>query len=181
MWDHQPHCRAPVLGAFTAVIAPCTVADMQALVWLIVAAAAIFAFGMFIDGGSVARGKRLAETRAEYDEALARLRGDPTSAFYRQRALEVGRALAALSRESGAVTVFDEMALKNDLDAAAAGATVLTAPIAPAASKAPATPAPAAGAPSVADRLRLVADLRTQGLISEEELQARRSKILEGV
>lgn len=125
-----------------------------------------------------AREQALAEARGNYQSALGLLKRDPTNATLRQRALDAGRTYAGLSREDKGATVFDEVALKNDLDAATAGAVSVASP-APAA---PPAPAPVlAAAPSVADRLRQLDDLKAQGLITDDEHQARRAKILEGV
>jgi hypothetical protein len=59
-----------------------------------------------------------------YQEALGRLVAHPSDPHQRQEALALGRAYMATTRGCltlGNVTLFDEMALKNDLDAAAAG------------------------------------------------------------
>jgi hypothetical protein len=113
-----------------------------------------------------ARARALAAASAAYQEALGKLRNAPTNPSLREAALGAGRAFAALARESKGSTVFDEVALKNDLDAATAGAATVAAV---------AVPAPAA---SAADRLRQLDKLKTDGLITEAEYAARREKIL---
>lgn len=111
------------------------------------------------------------EAHARYKEAIQALRKDPTNPGKRQTALELGRAYSALTREGKGVTVFDEVALKNDLDAATAGAVSVAAPPAPAApASLPAT--------SVADRIRKLDELKTLGIITEDEYQARRAAII---
>jgi hypothetical protein len=117
------------------------------------------------------RRERLAKARVAYETALAKLKEQPSDATLRQDALEAGRAYSNLTRESKGVTLFDEMALKNDLDAAAAGAAL--APVF--------VSRPVAGAASTAERLRSLTDLKAQGLITDDEFLARRAKILEGV
>jgi hypothetical protein len=63
------------------------------------------------------------------------------------------------------VTVFDEIALSNDINAATASASVVA-------------PAPAA-APSVEERLKRLDELRAKGVVNEQEYAERRQKILE--
>lgn len=113
--------------------------------------------------------KVIAEAAATYQQALQELKRDPTSAAKRERALKFGRLYSNLTREGKGVTIFDEMALKNDLDAATAGA----------AAKSATTLSPAAPSASVADRLRKLDDLKGQGLVTEAEYAERRKKILD--
>lgn len=110
----------------------------------------------------------LRRLKRRYDDALSDLRTDATK---RQIALDAGRAYSAFTRRSsgGAVTVYDEMALMNDINAAAAQAPQ------------PASLAPAASTGNTAERLRKLEDLKAQGLISEDEYQARRATILDDV
>lgn len=111
------------------------------------------------------REAQILKAKVAYGNALAGLKAKPTDAGCRQAALEAGRSYSNLTRESRGVTIFDEMALKNDLDAASAGAAAMGAQ-------------PVAEAASVADRLRKLDDLRWQGLLSEDEYQASRARIL---
>lgn len=107
----------------------------------------------------------LEQARQAYQSALARLKKNPTSADEKQHTLEVGRGYANMTRQRKGVTIFDEMALMNDINAATAGA-----------SAAPAAAAPAAT--SVEDRLKRLDELRNKGVISDQEWQERREKIL---
>lgn len=109
---------------------------------------------------------RLWQAKRRYDEALNAVRQDATK---RQAALDAGRKYSEVTRErqGGSVTVYDEMALMNDINAAVAAAPSL----------APAAPPVA----STAARLQQLEELRGQGLVSDAEYQARRAKILEGV
>lgn len=100
-----------------------------------------------------------------YQTALGELRQDPGNPTKRQTALALGREYSALSRQGGA-TIYDEMALNNDISAAAAA--VGTAQAGPAVS-------------SPADRLKRLDELKAQGLISDTEHQAQRSKILDSM
>jgi hypothetical protein len=115
---------------------------------------------------AAARTKRqaLAEAREAYQAALAKLKAAPTDATLRQRALEAGRHYSALTRENKRVTLFDEAALKNDLDAATAGAVAVQA-------------APAV-ATDAAARLRRLDELKAEGAISETEHAEQRQRIL---
>lgn len=114
-----------------------------------------------------ARRKELQAAYTAYRVALTALRAKPTSSNLRTAALDAGRAYANLSRERKGATIFDEVALKNDLDAATAGAATYAAA---------AIPVPAAA--SVADRLRQLDKLKVDGLITEAEYATRREKIL---
>jgi hypothetical protein len=107
------------------------------------------------------REQALIAARDAYQSALARLKKDPTNADHKQHALSVGRDYAALTREQKAVTIFDEMALGNDIAAATAGATKATAGI------------------SVEERLRSLDDLRSKGLVSDAEYSQKRQKLLD--
>lgn len=111
-----------------------------------------------------------AEAKAAYEKSLIKLKSNPASADTRQRTLHLGRAYSSLTRSSQGVTVFDEVALMNDINAACGG-------VALAANSAPAAPAKA----SIEERLARLGELRVQGLIEEEEYSARRLKILDEV
>jgi len=62
------------------------------------------------------------------------------------------------------VTIYDEMALMNDINAATAGASATSA-----------DPVVA----SIEDRLRRLDELRAKGLLSDQEFDTRRQKILD--
>jgi len=100
-----------------------------------------------------------AAARRDYEEALRQLVRDPASAQLRTRALTLGRTYSNYTRNQSGITVFDEVALMNDINAAAAAASA---------------PPPA----SIEDRLTRLHDLRTRGLISEGEYDERRREIL---
>ncbi len=50
---------------------------------------------------------------------------------------------------------------------------------APAAASGPSAPSPAAAQPSAADRLRELAELKNQGIISEEEFEQMKKRVIE--
>src|SRR4051812_42215269 len=65
----------------------------------------------------------LNSARTAYEEALTRLRSAPSDPDARERALSAGRFFASQTRHmagSAGVTVFDEVALSNDIHAASA-------------------------------------------------------------
>lgn len=109
--------------------------------------------------------RALQQAHAAYQDSLKALKASPGNPDLRQRALTLGRAYANLTRDKKGVTVYDEMAVMNDLSAATAGAA--------------ATAAPPAAAASVEDRLKALDGLRTKGIINEQEFMARRQKILD--
>jgi hypothetical protein len=99
--------------------------------------------------------------RAAYYASLERLKGDPHNPELREETLALGRRYSHLSRNSQGVTLYDEVALANDIAAACARAG-----------------APARPGPTVEQRLTQLDDLRARGLITPEECQARRAQIL---
>lgn len=73
------------------------------------------------------RGQEVDRARAAYQESLSALKARPSSADLRQRTLDLGRQYSNLTRNRRGVTVYDEMALMNDINAATAGATASAA------------------------------------------------------
>ena len=69
--------------------------------------------------------RRLNTARHAYQSSLEQLREHPTDPELRQKTLDLGRYYSGLTREENSVTIFDEIALKNDIDAACAGAVNL--------------------------------------------------------
>jgi hypothetical protein len=114
-----------------------------------------------------ARAQALKDAHTAYQKALTKLREKPADAFYRQQALDAGRAYSSLTREGKGVTIFDEVALSNDINAAAAGAAVASVK-----ASAPAPPS------SIQERLKRLDDLKANGAITDQEYAARRQSIL---
>lgn len=108
------------------------------------------------------------KARGAYQESLAKLKLDPSNPNLRQETLRLGREYSNLTRDQKGVTVFDEVALSNDINAACAGAAVPRQPIAPAAG-------------SVEERLQKLSSLKAQGLVSEAEYEESRRRILSEV
>ena len=111
------------------------------------------------------KAKQLGAARLAYQNSLAVLKKQPTNADVKQRTLALGRAYSNLTRDSKGVTMFDEVALSNDISAACAGATAHLVAV-PAARDTPEA------------RLEKLAALRTRGLVDDQEYQAERRRIL---
>jgi hypothetical protein len=124
---------------------------------LLIAGLALFAYL-----GSVERER----ARRAYRAALDALKRDPASPSRREEALRRGRDYANLMRNWRGRSLFDEVALMNDINAACAAASVQR-------------PLPSAQpSASIEDRLTRLHDLKTRGLITEAEYDTRRREIL---
>ena len=110
--------------------------------------------------------KRIEEARIAYQSSLRALRSDPTNATLKQKTLDLGRVYARAVREGGSETLFDEMALSNDLSAATASASASP------------SPASSSASASVEKRLADLASLREKRLIDDEEYTRKREQIL---
>jgi|ERR1051325_3112707 hypothetical protein len=115
-----------------------------------------------------AQTKRLNEARDTYFDSLRRLKANPTSADLRQRTLQMGRTYSNLTRNKQGVTIYDEVALSNDINAACAGAATLFSN-------------KQTESQTIESRLQKLAELKSKGLIDEQEYAARRAKILDEV
>jgi type II secretory pathway pseudopilin PulG len=114
-----------------------------------------------------AHAQALRQAQDAYQDSLKRLKSDPTNADLKQRTLELGRAYSNLTRNKEGVTVYDEVALMNDIGAATAGTTVpKTSPNV---------------APSIEERLAKLADLKSKGLINHDEYNNRRQRMLDEI
>ena len=111
---------------------------------------------------------RLVEAKRLYDESLAALTASPADPELRKRALDLGRVYSNLNRDSKGVTIYDEVALSNDIGAACAATEVETsrhAVVEPVAAKA-----------DVVERLRTLNDLKSNGLVAEDEFNSLRDR-----
>jgi hypothetical protein len=113
----------------------------------------------------------LAQARAAYQDSLTKLKSNPTNANLRQQTLQFGRAYSNLTRNKKGVTIFDEVALSNDINAACAGATFVPQ------QQTSSEPV----SPSTEQRLAKLADLKSKGLIDEQEYISSRQKILDEI
>lgn len=109
-----------------------------------------------------AEGKKLLQAKQAYLSSLENLKKEPRNADLRQKTLELGRTYSNLTRNSKGVTIYDEMALMNDIGAACAAVTEV---------------------PSIStqDRINTLISLREQGIIDEDEFKERKKAILDSI
>lgn len=98
-----------------------------------------------------------------YQELLSQLRQSPANPQLKQKTLDAGRSYASWSRRGRSATVFDEVALANDIQAACAAASTLSG---------------SAPVLTVEQRLERLELLRQRALISDQEYNAKRKDIL---
>lgn len=99
-------------------------------------------------------------TKIDYEYSITRLKSSPNNPDLRQKALRVGRKYARVVREDGRETLFDEMALMNDINAVSGGAVTNSKQTA-------------------SQRLHHLQELKEQGLITEDEYNEKRLVILD--
>ena len=130
--------------------------------WIIVGIVVLAIFGWL--SGVSAKGQAL----AKYKNALNELKKAPGNADVRQRTLELGRIYANLVRNNKGHSIFDEVMLMNDINAACAATQAVVAN---------------AAIPDVSTeaRLRKLQSLREQGLLDAAEYVQRRKEILDQV
>lgn len=114
--------------------------------------------------------KAKSESHKKYQASLKDLEADPRNAVLRQRTLALGRTYSNLMRDNKGNTVFDEVALMNDINAACAGAPDFTIekPIVKVSD-------------SVEARLEKLLSLKERKLINDSEYISRRKEILESI
>ena len=109
--------------------------------------------------------------KVDYFDSLVALKSNPNDPELKQQTLAKGRDYSALTRElygqNKTVTVFDEIALMNDINAACAGAAVVSEKI--------------KNSSILEERLAKLSELKKKNLISEEEYETRRQKILDEI
>lgn len=106
-----------------------------------------------------------------YNKLLSELKHQPTNANLKERTLSLGRKYSLLTRQfhgTDGITIYDEVALMNDINAACAGA-VNNAPIETVNNQFPEL------------RLAKLSELKDKNLISQEEYETRRQKILDEI
>lgn len=111
--------------------------------------------------------KRIKDAAFHYQHALSVLKESPDDTEVRQETLRLGRRYTDLARADKRTT-FDEVALMNDLNAIQ-----------------PTSPPPSAyagkSAESTEQRLTKLDQLRSKGMIIDEEYRERRSAILDEI
>ena len=90
--------------------------------FLLIIAAVVVAVTALAASAAAKRKNHLAATWGAYQQALQQLRHNPGSSELRVQALAWGRSYYGLARKDGAPTIYDEMALANDLNASAGSA-----------------------------------------------------------
>lgn len=132
----------------------------------------LLSLGFLILAGGVvwwlyAKGKKSMMDKAKkaYGDALEQLKQSPTDPDRRQEALRLGRSYADLTRDAKGVAGYDEMALKNDIDAVCAGANEFAAVH--------------AGKPaSAAAEIRELTGLLDEGILTPEEWQSAKAQLV---
>ncbi|MFL1526213.1 hypothetical protein [Pseudomonas sp. O230] len=136
------------------------------MIWVILIAVVVVAVWW-----AHAQEKAKTEAREAYQRSLANLKADPRNADLRQQTLALGRAYSNLIRDKKGQTVFDEVALMNDINAACAGASERSLDV-------------HVAAPPVNDieaRLQKLLSLKERNLIDADEYSSRRREILESI
>lgn len=136
--------------------------------FIIIVLVIIFIIGTIANSGARTRAK------TAYQASLEQLSKDPTNPGLRKKTLDLGRVYSNLTRNNKGVSLFDEVALMNDINAACGGTTAI-------AKSKPASKFPVSVRPSIQDRLIQLSQLKEQGLINDEEYQAKRQQLLNEV
>jgi hypothetical protein len=133
--------------------------------------AVVVAGGLIVAANEQQKWKReLQQAQLQYQRALGRLKADPANPDLKQKTLELGRHYANLTRQRQGVTIFDEIALMNDINAVTAGGA-----FSPWRSETPIRQL------SVKERLEKLSELKDRGLINEQDYAETRKRILEEI
>lgn len=108
------------------------------------------------------REEALRNAQYAYEIVLVELQNDPRNPNLKQEALRLGREYSNLCQDEQGNTIFDEVALMNDINAACAAAS-------------------AANTPSVEERINTLNRLLTNGTINQVEYQQRKKQILDSL
>jgi hypothetical protein len=116
----------------------------------------------------------LSEAEGNYRRMLGILRSNPSDPAMREKALSWGRRFAELTRQAvgSGVTIYDEVALSNDINAACAGANRANQVAAPRESS---------DSIPIEERLAKLKTLLDKDLISSEEYKEKRMRLLDEV
>ncbi|MBN2703011.1 MAG: hypothetical protein JXR23_02270 [Pontiellaceae bacterium] len=131
--------------------------------WVILIIIIFVLFRVFIVSSNAEK-ERIEQSRQKYERYLKRLKEDPGNADIRQKTLSCGREYSRILRKSMANSVFDEVALMNDINAACAVTQqVSTKPIQP---------------DDIESRLIKLQDLNSKGLIDDADYRKRKEEIM---
>ena len=115
--------------------------------------------------------ERLDRAMSEYFNCLEVLKMDPTNADQKQLTLALGRKYSEMSRTLSSlnptVTIYDEVAVMNDIQACTGGSSVKELTL--------------QNSRPTEERLSKLLDLKIAGLISHDEYKERRQKILDQI
>jgi hypothetical protein len=111
------------------------------------------------------KAKQLREAEAAYRSGLAALKLSPTDADLQDSTLQRGRIYSNLTRNNKGVTMYDEVALMNDINAVCAGAGVPQVPR-------------DSGRKPIEERLANLLQLKERDLITAQEYEQRRAEII---
>lgn len=106
--------------------------------------------------------------KASYQQALLELKKNPTNPEIKQQALALGRAYSNLTRDNKGQTLFDEVALMNDINAACAAAVV-------------SNQSESQMGRSLEERLQRLTELHSKGLVSHAEFAQQRESIIKSI
>ena len=115
----------------------------------------------------ITRQERLEAARTDYERSLSDLKNTPADPHLREQTLAKGRVYSAMTREDKAVTVYDEVAILNDINAVCAAVAAVVAPASPKSSTTP-----------IEARLEKLSALKLRGLITADEYESRRGALL---
>lgn len=137
--------------------------------WMLIILAALAVLAI-MDGRS--KSKATKKAYLDYQISLGKLKDSPRSANLRQETLRLGRAYSHLIRDKKGQTVFDEVALMNDITAACGGAgSAETEPLKTVVSS----------QDTIEVRLQKLQSLRDRNLIDDAEYRSLRQDILNTV
>ena len=118
-------------------------------------------------------GKYYRSIEADYFNSLTALKKHPNNPELREQTLAKGRAYSALTRQhhgqGKSVTIFDEIALMNDINAACAAATIAQPKVKTEMKN------------TIEQRLEELSELRGKSLISQQEYETKRQNILDEI
>ena len=110
----------------------------------------------------------LTQAQSAYQQSLTWLKNDPINADLRERTLELGRAYSNLTLQKKGGTIFDEVDLMNDINAACATSAANQPKLAP--QQPPVR--------SMETRLEMLSELRKRNAVTEAEYEEKRREIL---
>jgi hypothetical protein len=115
---------------------------------------------------AISKSQEKEAAKGRYASSLEQLKKQPQIPELRQATLALGRIYSNLLRDKKGNTVFDEVALMNDINAACAGAHTS------------ASMAIATAVPSMEGRIRQLQELLDKQLIDDSEYATRKQEIL---